>query len=497
VKVVDPLPVGLIPIGSVEAEGNFTCQVQENPVNSVTCTGDLAPAQVVTITIHVFITADGGTLDNEACVDPGHLIDETSELDNCKTAITGVTPSIADLAANKTADKGTVTAGETLTYTVAVINQGTADMSGTVAVDDPLPSEVTFVTVNPDAGWTCTGGATVHCERTGLSAGATSNILIVVTVNSGATGSFTNDAKVTGNGQEKHGTVTTNVGGSAIDLVLSGLSDNPDPANVGQNVTYSFAVSNGGSSPSGAFDITAKMDTGALSGIKFVGAAASQGFICGAIVTDTVTCTGSLLAGQSTLVTITFQVLAGSPTSHTLEVKVDPTNAVAESSDANNNDSEVTTVTGSLCSSCVDLVAGGILDTPDPVAPGGAITRIATVSNAGDISTAALGPDSAVVWVFLDGTYETLDSYSATAGFTCTDSSFFGVIIVECTGDLGPGQGVAVTVHSTASGAADGDVLFATVYADPYDTFPEGTGFDHEFTDANNSVTEATNVVAP
>ena len=67
----------------------------------------------VTITIHVFITADGGTLDNEACVDPDHVIDETSELDNCKTAITGVTPAVADLAVNKSADKGTVTAGET------------------------------------------------------------------------------------------------------------------------------------------------------------------------------------------------------------------------------------------------------------------------------------------------------------------------------------------------------------------------------------------------
>ncbi len=85
-KVVDPLPVGLIPIGSVEAEGNFTCQISENPVNTVICVGDLAPEQDVKIVINVFITADGGTLDNEACVDPDHVIDETSELDNCKTA---------------------------------------------------------------------------------------------------------------------------------------------------------------------------------------------------------------------------------------------------------------------------------------------------------------------------------------------------------------------------------------------------------------------------
>jgi len=500
VKIVDPLPVGLIPIGSVEAGGNFTCQVEENPVNTVTCVGDLAPtpdADPVEITIHVFITADGGTLDNEACVDPGHLIDETSELDNCKTAITEVTPAVADLAANKTADKGTVTAGETLTYTVAVINQGTATMSGTVTMNDPLPSQVTFVNVNPDAGWTCSGTSTVNCTRSGLGAGATSNIKIIVTVNTGATGPFTNDATVTGNSQTKHGIVTTSVGGSAIDLVLSGLSDNPDPANVGQNITYTFAVSNGGSSPSGSFDIKAKMDTGALSGLDFVGAAASQGFICGDISTDTVTCTGSLPAGQSTNVSIVFEVLAETPTTHTLDVKVDEANAVTESTKANNNDTEVTTVTGSLCTSCVDLVAGGILVTPDPVTGGGALTRIATVSNAGDVSTAVLGPDKAQVWVYFDGTLETLGTYSATGGFTCTDFTFFGLVVVECSGDLGPGQGVAVTVNSTASGAVDGDLLTATVYADPYDNFPEGTGSDHEFTDANNSAIVSTSVVGP
>ena len=500
VKIVDPLPVGLIPIGSVEATGNFTCTVEENPVNTVTCIGDLAAGGHVDITIHVFITADGGTLDNEACVDPDHVIDETSELDNCQTAITQVTPpSVADLATNKSADKGTVTAGETLTYTVAVINQGTAAISGSVTVSDPLPSQVTFVSVNPDAGWTCTGGATVNCNRTGLAAGATSNIKIEVTVNSGATGPFTNDATVTGNGQTKHGTVSTSVGGAPIDLAVAGLSDSPDPANVGQNITYSFAVTNGGSSPSGTFDIAAKMDSGALSGLDFVGASASQGFNCGAIVTDTVTCSGSLLAGQSTNVTIVFQVLADTPTSHTLAVEADSGHTVAESSEANNTASETTTVTSSLCTNCVDLVAGGILVTPDPVvAPGGSVTRVATVSNAGDISTAAHGANTAEVLVAIDGTLEDFDSASASLpGFTCSGFEIFGTIFVSCAGDLGAGQGVAVTVNTTVAGASDGDTLFASVSADPNDEFPEGSGDDFEFTNANNDVSVFTNVVAP
>ncbi len=401
---------------------------------------------------------------------------------------------------NKSADKGTVTTGDTLTYTIAVINQGTAAATGEVKMVDDLPAEVTFVNTNPDAGWTCSeSSSVVTCTRDGLGASTTSNIKIVTTVNSGATAPFSNEAKVTGNSENETGSVTTSVGGSAIDLVLSGLSDNPDAANVGQNITYTFAVANGGSSASGSFDIEAKMDTGALSGLKFIGASASQGFVCSDIVTDTVTCTGSLPASQSTNVTIVFEVLADSPSTHTLAVKVDPSNAIAESTDANNDDTEATSVTASLCTSCVDLVAGGILVTPDPITAGGSITRIATISNAGDISTAAAGADKAEITLIIDATMETLGTYSvpASSGFTCTDSTFFGITIVDCFGDLGPGQGIALTVNSTASGASDGDTLFSTVVADLVDNFPEGTGNDHEFTDANNSATVATSVVAP
>ena len=95
VVVLDPLPVGLIPLG-VEAEGNFTCQILENPVNVVECVGDMAAEgtdREATITISVFITQDGGTLDNEACVDPDDAIVESIEADNCKTKTTGITPS--------------------------------------------------------------------------------------------------------------------------------------------------------------------------------------------------------------------------------------------------------------------------------------------------------------------------------------------------------------------------------------------------------------------
>ncbi len=503
--VVDYLPVGLIPL-SVEAESlsgnatNMACETEENPVNLVTCVGDIEPGQKVKITVHVFITAEDGALDNEACVDPDHEIDETSELDNCHSKITVVTPPPApNLNINKNASPGTVTPGDDLVYTITVSNVGTDVAPTGIQITDTLPTQVTFQNVNATNGFTCgfaAGIVTCDDDGTGLAIGEATVVTIETTVNPGVTGSFENTAWVDDAGNLEKASVTTNAGGAGIDLIVAGLSDSPDPVNIGQNVTYSFAVSNGGTSPSGSFDITAKMDSGALSGLSFVGAAASQGFLCGAIVTDTVTCTGNLAAGQSTNVSIVFQVLAASPTSHTLDVRVDPADDVAESSELNNDDTEVTTVTGSLCTNCVDLVAGGILDTPDPVAPGGAMTYIATMSNAGDLSTAVLGADSASLWMLIDSRL-TLGTYSATGGFACTDFIFFGAQIVQCVGDLGPGAGVAVTVNATASGAADGDLLASSLFADPGDIFPEGTGFDHEFSNSNNSASATTDVEGP
>ena len=72
----------------------------------------MTPGQVVTITVHVFITQDGGTLDNEACVDPNNTIagvERARQLQDASRPT--VVPAAPDLRINKSADKSTVTAG--------------------------------------------------------------------------------------------------------------------------------------------------------------------------------------------------------------------------------------------------------------------------------------------------------------------------------------------------------------------------------------------------
>ena len=134
VVVRDPLPVGLIPLGVQATPSNFTCQVLENPVNVVECVGDMGPAgsdtALVTITIDVFITQNGGPMDNEACVDPDNTIVEFNEVDNCKTKTTQIFKLSPDLFVNKAASKSSVSPGEFLDYSITVQNDGDATAAG-------------------------------------------------------------------------------------------------------------------------------------------------------------------------------------------------------------------------------------------------------------------------------------------------------------------------------------------------------------------------------
>jgi uncharacterized repeat protein (TIGR01451 family) len=491
--VVDYLPVGLIPLSVSTNESNMACETEENPVNLVTCVGDIEPEQEVKITVHVFITAEDGSLDNEACIDPDHQIDETSELDNCKTKTTVVAPPPApNLNINKNASTGTVTAGETFTYTVTVSNVGDAAAPTGIEVKDPLPPEVSFVSANATNGFTCAeASGTVTCADpgTGLAAGQASVITIEVTVDAGVTGGFTNKASVNDTGGLEYASVTTNVGGTAVDLILSEITDSPDPANVGQNVSYTFSVTNAGTSGSGAFDITSVMDS--MTGLTFVGASASQGFTCGGIAGATVTCSGANLpAGQSTEVKVTFMVSGATPSTHELTVKADSGDAITEGSEANNTNTQLTSTSAALCTSCIDLVIGGILDTPDPVtANGQALKFITSASNAGDIPTTGYGPVDVRFYLPVGTDYV---SASANAGFTCVPGNILtpaDSTYVDCSGDLLAGQGVVVTVNTKVDTSEIGSapqVLVSLAYVDEGNVFPEGSGAGKEFTNLNN-----------
>nr|NLI49331.1 DUF11 domain-containing protein [Propionibacterium sp.] len=481
--VSDPLPIGLIPL-SIEADGNLRCQIEENPVNTVTCVGDLEAGQTVTIKVHVFVTAESGPLDNQACVDPGRLIAETNELDNCNTATTQVMPPAPDLLINKSADTSVVTPEQQLTYTITVSNVGSADTADPVTVTDVLPSDVTLVNATATNGFVCTGSTLIVCTGTGgLGQGASTKITILTTVNSGVSAPFTNTASVgtvtgeTNTANNGPVSVTTSVGGSGIDLEIVSVADSPDPVNVGDGLTYTVTATNNGTSTAGTSSDPAQVRIDLPpNGLTLVGAAGSNGFDC-TPSGSTITCEGVLPGGASTEITVSLAVVSGAPPSLTLTAIADPTNKFVESDEGNNTGTATTTVTGAVCTSpCIDLVAAQAIGSPNPVRAGGGETFTFQVVNVGDETTVAGVGDHVSVDLTLSGQFTGPSLGAVPTGFTCTEvMNTAGFVWYACTGNLVGGQGATFTISSTAStaGSIDGWV-FAGLSGATYPEFDTG-----------------------
>src|SRR5208337_2071658 len=87
--------------------------------------------------------------------------------------------SSADMAIVKTATPSpTVADGDTLTYSLAVTNNGPASATN-VIVTDPLPSAVTYLSASTTTGTCSEAGGTVTCLLGTMANAATATVTIV------------------------------------------------------------------------------------------------------------------------------------------------------------------------------------------------------------------------------------------------------------------------------------------------------------------------------
>jgi len=161
-------------LGQISAGANATAQITVNTSTSGTYVNTASVTSAV---------ADPSSANNSASAQTIVQIPSTPPPD----------PELADLVLRKSASASTVVSGNTVSFSLSVINNG-PNTATSVTVSDPLPAGLSFNSASASQG-TCTrSGSTVTCTLGTLSSGASATAQITVgTLN---VGTFSNTASV-------------------------------------------------------------------------------------------------------------------------------------------------------------------------------------------------------------------------------------------------------------------------------------------------------------
>jgi uncharacterized repeat protein (TIGR01451 family) len=211
----------------------------------------------------VTVTVDNGAsgfLTNAATVSSPDVSDPNpgNDSDSATFAVRDDNDNPTDLGISKAALEGVVNPGDQNTYTLNVVNFGD-DEAHDVTVIDKLPEHTSFVSVNPAADCSESGG-TVTCNFGTVGPQENRAITIAVQVDNSPGGYFiTNHAQAlttspdsppeNNDSQATFAVSTPN----AADVSVTKTTDNDFP-NQGENVTFSLHVHNDG--PDTAHDVS-------------------------------------------------------------------------------------------------------------------------------------------------------------------------------------------------------------------------------------------------
>jgi uncharacterized repeat protein (TIGR01451 family) len=301
VIITDRVPVSTTFVGAsplcVESAGLITCSI--GTLNS----GERASVWVQVETDSRL--ANSSTVNNTAYVSSDTTeTDDTNNSDPEDTTVNQPVLGATDLEITKSDNPGTVTAGETLTYTLVVTNNGPAQATNVLVVD-ALPDGVTFVSATASQGL-CNGGVT--CDLINLAVGASATVEVVVTVDSDQTADLLNVARVSAanlesdlsNNEATENTVVNEV----ADLEI--VKDGPATATPGGSIEYEITVSNNGPSDALSVVVTDTIPTG----LSNATASSSQGSC--AIAAGLLTCNlGPLANGANATIAINADIDAG------------------------------------------------------------------------------------------------------------------------------------------------------------------------------------------
>ena len=346
--------------------------------------------------------------------------------------------AFVDVSIGKSANTGTLTAGDTVTFTVTAHNNGATNAAGVTVIDN-LPAGLLFGGASSSGTWSNSGNS-VTMYAGDLAPGNTATLTISATAL--ATGLVCNAATLTTSDYNTNSTKTANacitVNSTTADVYVHKAQDPTAVVGSGSNLTYTITVENAG--PETATSVHLQDAVPAIGG----------SVLSNSTTLGTITNSGNLVTvdipvltnGQSG--TVKIWVTAHTPALQAIQL----TNTVTVSSQAldsnlaNNTDSVIATVnappSADLAVSKVSSVATASLNN--------AFTYTLTVTNN--------GPNDAVAAQLRDPLPSgvTFGYVNSTAG-TCTN---VGSVVTCSLGTLA--SGTVATVSITVTASAPGNV---------------------------------------
>ncbi|WP_125153521.1 DUF6923 family protein [Clostridium rectalis] len=215
-----------------------------NPWPTIYDIGTLLAGKTITILIRGIVESFAtGIISNVA-----NVISSTPDpdLNNNTSIVFTQVNALADISVVKTASPNPVNQGETLTYTIDVINAGPADAQN-VVLDDVIPPEIIGAEFSTDGGITFSPWPGSFDIGT-LSNGETRTVLIRGTVSPSAIGIISNTAGVISSTPDPNldnnmSTVDTEINTADISVIKT---SDLNPAFPGEILTYTIKVSNAG-----------------------------------------------------------------------------------------------------------------------------------------------------------------------------------------------------------------------------------------------------------
>jgi uncharacterized repeat protein (TIGR01451 family) len=248
-------------------------------------------------------------------------------------------PSASDLSLGLTSIPEPPIAGEPLTYTLQVTNNGPAAATG-VTVTDTLPAGAQFVSATGN-GSAVNNAGIVTWSVGALANGATASLSLVIVPP--ATGMITNAAVAASDVADLYPdnnsvAMIAAVTAPTADLVL-GMEDSPDPVVAGLPLTYQIVVTNLGPATATNVMVTNKLSAG-LGFTSVVSSQGTSGYSGGAVWASL----GTLNSGDTASVTlVAWAGMAGTVTN-----SATVSSAITDPLKANNTASVKTTVTPQL-----------------------------------------------------------------------------------------------------------------------------------------------------